>query len=86
MEVKRAYKFSFYPAFEQETILAQIFGRAKFVYNGMLRVRSDAWYTEKKRIGYHTTSSLLTDLKKEPELERLNKVSSVSVQQSLRHL
>ncbi len=86
MEIKRTYKFRFYPTFEQETILAQIFGRARFVYNRMLRVRSDAWYTEKKRIGYHASASLLTELKKEPEFEWLNKVSSVPVQQSLRHL
>ncbi|SIO35338.1 RNA-guided endonuclease TnpB family protein [Nitrosomonas cryotolerans] len=86
MEIKRAHKFRFYPTFEQETILAQTFGCVRFVYNRMLRVRSDAWYTEKKRIGYHATSSLLTELKKEPEFEWLNKVSSVPVQQSLRHL
>ncbi|SFQ08292.1 putative transposase [Nitrosomonas cryotolerans] len=86
MEMKRAYKFRFYPTFEQETILAQTFGCARFVYNRMLRVRSDAWYAEKKRIGYHVTFSLLTGLKKEPEFEWLNKVFSVPVQQSLRHL
>ncbi|WP_218146744.1 helix-turn-helix domain-containing protein, partial [Nitrosomonas cryotolerans] len=33
MEIKRAYKFRFYPTFEQETILAQTFGCARFVYN-----------------------------------------------------
>ncbi|SFP92670.1 putative transposase [Nitrosomonas cryotolerans] len=86
MEIKRTYKFRFYPTFEQETMLAQTFGCARFFYNHMLRVRSDAGYTEKKRIGYHATSSLLTELKKEPEFEWLNKVSSVPVQQSLRHL
>ena len=52
----------------------------------MLRLRSDAWYTEQKSIGYHATSALLTELKKEPEFEWLNEVSSVPVQQSLRHL
>ncbi|SFP54603.1 putative transposase [Nitrosomonas cryotolerans] len=86
MEIKRAYKFRFYPTFEQETILVQTFGCARFVYNRMLRIRSDAWYTEKKRIGYYATSFLLTELKKRPEFEWLNKVSSVPVQQSLRHL
>lgn len=52
----------------------------------MLRVRSDAWYTEQKSVGYHATSALLTELKREPEFEWLNEVSSVPVQQSLRHL
>ncbi|WP_218146758.1 helix-turn-helix domain-containing protein [Nitrosomonas cryotolerans] len=64
MEIKRVYRFRFYPALEQEAILAQTFGYARFVYNRMLCVCSDAWYTEKKRIGYHATSSLLTELKK----------------------
>ncbi|WP_028462478.1 RNA-guided endonuclease InsQ/TnpB family protein [Nitrosomonas cryotolerans] len=86
MEIKRAYKFRFYPTFEQATMLAQTFGCAGFVYNRMLLVRSDAGYTEKKRIGCHATSSLLTKLKKEPEFEWLNKAPSVPVQQSLRHL
>jgi putative transposase len=52
----------------------------------MLRIRTDAWYSEQKRIGYHETSSLLTDLKKQPEYLWLNEVSSVPVQQVLRHL
>lgn len=86
MKVKRAYRFRFYPTPEQEATLARTFGCARFVYNRMLRVRSDAWYTEQKSIGYHATSALLTELKKEPEFEWLNEVSSVPVQQSLRHL
>ena len=86
MELKRAYKFRFYPTAAQEVTLARTFGCARFVYNRMLRVRSDAWYTEQKSVGYHATSALLTELKKEPEFEWLNEVSSVPVQQSLRHL
>ncbi|WP_218146774.1 helix-turn-helix domain-containing protein [Nitrosomonas cryotolerans] len=84
--MKRAYKFRFYPTFGQETILAQTFGCTRSVYNRRLRVRSDAGYSEKKGIGYHASSYLLIALKKEPEFEWLNKVSSVSVLQSLRHL
>jgi putative transposase len=86
MEIKRAYRFRFYPTLEQKTNLAQTFGCARVVYNYMLRIRSDAWYKEQKRIGYHETSALLTDLKKNPEYVWLNEVSSVPIQQSLRHL
>ncbi len=86
MEVKRAYKFRFYPTFEQETILAQTFGCTRFAYNRMLCVCSDAGYTEKKRIGYHATSSLLSELKEKPGFEWLSKVSNIPVQQFLRHL
>ena len=86
MEVKRAYQFRFYPTPEQEMILAKTFGCARFAYNYMLRLRTDAWFKEKKRVGYHETSALLTELKKTPEYAWLNEVSSVPVQQALRHL
>lgn len=86
MEVKRAYRFRFYPTPEQEMILAKTFGCARFAYNHMLRLRTDAWFKEQKRVGYHETSALLTELKKTPEHAWLNEVSSVPVQQALRHL
>lgn len=86
MEIKRAYKFRFYPTDEQKEILAQTFGCARFAYNYMLKARTDAYYNKKKRIGYHETSALLTQLKKQPEYTWLNEVSSVPLQQALRHL
>ena len=86
MEIKRAYKFMFYPTSEQEMILAKTFGCARFAYNYMLRLRTDAWMQRQERIGYHETSAALTALKKQPEYAWLNEVSSVPVQQALRHL
>ena len=86
MEIKRAYKFRFYPTSEQEMILAKTFGCARFAYNYMLRLRSDAWMQRQERVGYHATSAALTALKKTPEHAWLNEVSSVPVQQALRHL
>lgn len=86
MEIKRAYKFRFYPTAEQEMILAKTFGCARFAYNYMLRLRTDAWMQRQERIGYHETSAALTALKKQPEYAWLNEVSSVPVQQALRHL
>ena len=86
METKRAYKFRFYPTGEQAQMLARQFGCARFVYNYFLRVRTDAWFNEQKRIGYHETSAMLTALKKTPEHAWLNEVSSVPPQQALRHL
>ena len=86
MYIKRAYKFLFYPTNDQEIILARTFGSARFAYNYMLRLRTDAWYERQERIGYHETSSALTLLKKDPDFSWLNEVSSVPVQQSLRHL
>jgi putative transposase len=86
MDVKRAYKFRFYPTPEQEDILARTFGCTRFVYNHMLRMRTDAWYERGESIGYHETSAALTLLKKQPEYAWLNEVSSVPIQQALRHL
>lgn len=86
MDIKRAYRFRCYPSPEQEVILARTFGCARFAYNYMLRLRTDAWFKEQKRIDYHATSAALTALKKQPEFVWLNEVSSVPVQQALRHL
>ena len=86
MEVKRAYRFRFYPTPEQAHILARTFGCARFVYNHMLRVRTDAWMQRQERVGYAETSAALTRLKKEKEHIWLNEVSSVPLQQALRHL
>ncbi|MBR8183305.1 transposase [Burkholderia ambifaria] len=86
MDIKRAYRFRFYPTSEQAAILARTFGCARFVYNRMLRMRIDAWQQYQKSIGYHETSAALTALKKTPEHSWLNEVSSVPLQQALRHL
>ena len=86
MNVKRAYRFRFDPTPEQELILARTFGCARFAYNHMLRLRTDAWMLRQERVGYHETSAALTALKKTPEHAWLNEVSSVPVQQALRHL
>ena len=86
MEIKRAYTFRLYPTPQQEIALARTFGCARFAYNYMLRQRTDAWFERKEKVGYHETSAMLTALKKTEEFSWLNEVSSVPVQQSLRHL
>src|SRR3989454_3818225 len=86
MKQKRAYKYRMYPSCEQKQILARTFGCARFVYNWALRLRTDAYYERQERIGYHQTSAMLTDLKKQPVYAWLNDVSCVPTQQALRHL
>jgi putative transposase len=86
VDIKRAFQYRFYPTAEQKDSLAKTFGCARFVYNYMLRLRSDAWLNDHKSIGYHETSALLTKLKRTPEHVWLNEVSSVPVQQALQHL
>lgn len=86
MEIKRAYRLRCYPTPDQQVVLARTFGCARFVYNHMLRLRTDAWFQRQEKVGYHETSAALTALKKQPELAWLTEVSSVPLQQSLRHL
>ena len=84
--MKRAYQYRFYPTPEQAQILSRTFGCARYVYNWALRLRTDAYYKEQKRIGYHETSARLTLLKQQADHAWLNEVSSVPPQQALRHL
>ena len=84
--VKRAYKYRFYPTEQQAQELLRTFGCVRLIYNRALEARTVAWYTEQRRINYVQTSGLLTEWKQDPELAFLNAVSSVPLQQSLRHL
>ncbi|MEG4962720.1 MULTISPECIES: RNA-guided endonuclease TnpB family protein [unclassified Microcoleus] len=83
---QRAFKYRFYPTPEQETLLRRTMGCTRLVYNRALAVRTQAWYDEKKRVGYSDTSALLTEWKKQDDLQFLNEVSCVPLQQGLRHL
>jgi putative transposase len=67
-------------------VLARTFGSTRFVYNWAVRLRTDAYYQRQERIGYHEASAALTTLKQQPETAWLNEVSSVPLQQALRHL
>jgi putative transposase len=84
--VKTRYRFRFYPTAEQVITLSRVFGSVRYVYNWALRLRSEAWRTEQKRISYNDTSAMLTTLKKQPETIWLSEVSCVPTQQALRHL
>ena len=82
---KRAYKYRFYPTPEQAELLAQTFGCVRFVYNSILRWRTDAFYQRQEKIGYVGANARLTEIKKNPELAFLSEVSCVPLQQCLRH-
>ncbi|MEU5848409.1 RNA-guided endonuclease InsQ/TnpB family protein [Saccharopolyspora shandongensis] len=84
--VRRAYKYRFYPTQEQELHLLRTFGCVRLVYNKALEARTSAWQLERKRVNYAETSALLTLWKKQSDLAFLNEVSSVPLQQALRHL
>ncbi|XDO63719.1 RNA-guided endonuclease InsQ/TnpB family protein [Streptomyces sp. RLB1-33] len=83
-QVKRAFKYRFYPTHAQATELSRTFGCVRKVYNVALGARTEAW-ARQERVNYNATSSMLTAWKKTEELAYLNEDSSVPLQQALRH-
>ncbi|WGD40703.1 RNA-guided endonuclease InsQ/TnpB family protein [Streptomyces cathayae] len=83
--VKRAFKYRFHPTDAQAAELSRTFGCVRKVYNLALAARTEAW-ARQERINYNATSAMLTAWKKTEELAYLNDVSSVPLQQTLRHL
>lgn len=86
MQQKRAYRYRFYPTPDQAAALARTFGCARYVYNWALRLRTDTYREHQERLGYQETSAALTTLKQQGETAWLSEVSSVPLQQALRHL
>src|SRR6185437_14796484 len=86
MRQKRVYRYRCYPTPTQAAVLARTFGCTRFVYNWALRLRTDAYYDRQERLSYVDLSAALTTLKQQPETAWLNEVSSVPLQQALRHL
>ncbi|MFJ4428313.1 RNA-guided endonuclease InsQ/TnpB family protein [Streptomyces bobili] len=83
--MKRAFRYRFYPSNAQAAELSRTFGCVHKVYNLALAARTQAW-TRQVRVNYNQTSAMLTGWKKTGELAYLNDVSSVPLQQTLRHL
>jgi putative transposase len=86
MKQKRAYKYRFYPTEEQKRILARTLGCCRYVYNWALRKKTDAYHQDAQRLSYKALSAALTELKQQEETAWLSEVSSVPLQQALRHL
>jgi putative transposase len=82
---QRAYQFRCYPTDEQQQQLAQTFGCCRKVYNHFLSYRSDAWDERHERVSEVDTINMLPELKK-TDFPYLKDVSSVPLQQALRHL
>jgi putative transposase len=84
--VKRAYRYRFYPSPGQEAELLRTLGCVRKVWNLALEARTEAWYQRRERVTYVQSSAMLTEWKRSGELGYLNEVSSVPLQQALRHL
>lgn len=83
---QRAYKYRFMPTPEQAHNLACTFGCCRVVYNWALKRKTVAWFEHGQRMYYNDLSQALTLLKQEEGTAWLAEVSSVPLQQSLRHL
>ena len=83
---QKAYKYRFLPTPGQVHNLACTFGCCRFVYNWGLKLRTTSYFQHGKRVYHNDLSVALTALKREEGTAWLAEVSSVPLQQSLRHL
>ena len=86
VKITKGFKYRIYPTESQKQMMEQTFGNVRFVYNYFLNMKSEEWKTNRQRITYNKTSSLLTDLKKEEGYLWLNLSDSMALQESLRDL
>jgi putative transposase len=84
--MEQAFRYRVYPTPEQEILLRRTLGCVRLVHNRALNARTEAWYERQEKVDYLKSSALLTEWKKQEDLQFLNEVSSVPLQQGLRHL
>src|SRR2546423_1931678 len=83
---KRAYRYRFYPTEAQAHNLACTFGCVRFIYNYALEKRKRAYFDHQVKLSTKDLSAAITTLKREEGTAWLKEVSSVPLQQALRHL
>ena len=66
-------------------MLVRTFGCVRVVWNRTLAERHRLYQAEHRRLSYAASDAALTEMKKDPGLAFLNEVSSVPLQQALRH-
>jgi len=82
--VLKAYRYRLYASLELVVYLAKTFGCCRFVYNHFLDAKQKHYEEHKKTLSYGECSKQLVKLKE--EVPFLKEISSVPIQQSLRHL
>jgi putative transposase len=85
VHVRTAYRCRAYPDQAQQALLNRTFGCVRVVWNRTLAARQHRYVTEAKGTSYAQTDRALTAMKKDPGLAFLTEVSSVPLQQALRH-
>ena len=83
--MRTAYRCRAYPDADQRVMLKRTFGCVRVVWNRTLAARHERYAAEGRSTGYAETDRALTAMKKDPDLAFLNEVSSVPLQQTLRH-
>ncbi|MGK5519033.1 RNA-guided endonuclease InsQ/TnpB family protein [Micromonospora sp. URMC 107] len=83
--VRTVYRCRAYPTPEQTAVLNRTFGCVRVVWNRTLAARQARYHAEGKSTSYAETDRALTEMKKQPDLTFLGEVSSVPLQQTLRH-
>ncbi|HEY1003461.1 MAG TPA: RNA-guided endonuclease TnpB family protein [Streptosporangiaceae bacterium] len=83
--MRTAYRCRAYPDEVQQQLLVRTFGCVRVVWNRTLAARHARYQAEGKGISYAESDRALTELKKDPDLAFLAEVSSVPLQQALRH-
>jgi putative transposase len=83
--MRTAHRCRAYPDAEQQAVLSRTFGCVRVVWNRTLAQRRARWDAERTGTSYAETDRALTAMKKDPDLAFLNQVSSVPLQQALRH-
>jgi len=80
-----AYRCRAYPDHAQQAVLNRTFGCVRVVWNCTLAARQVRWHLQGKTASYAESDRALTAMKKDPHHAFLNEVSSVPLQQALRH-
>jgi putative transposase len=83
--MRTAYRCRAYPDRAQQHMLARTFGCVRVVWNRTLAARSARYAATATGTSYAQSDRALTVMKKDPGLAFLNEVSSVPLQQVLRH-
>jgi putative transposase len=83
--MRTAYKCRAYPDPEQASVLNRTFGCVRVVWNRTLAWRRQRYVADKTGTTFAQASVYLTGMKATEELTWLNEVSSVPLQQAIRH-
>ncbi|MGI5160941.1 RNA-guided endonuclease InsQ/TnpB family protein [Microbispora sp. CA-102843] len=83
--MRTAYKVRVYPTAEQAAVLNRTFGCVRLAWNTVLAWRQARYRDEGVTTSYAQTDRYLTELKRDGDRDFLYEVSSVPLQQTLRH-